>query len=76
MANLPNEHEGVSVLHAGVIVLHAGVIVLHGGVVVLHGGVGVQTQYLLRRAEGQLQKVNGKPEGHGTQTRLEHDSLN
>ena len=56
--------------------LHAGVIVLVGGVVVLHGGVGVLTQYLLRRGEGQLQKVNGKREGHGTQTRLDHDSPN
>ena len=50
------------VQHGGVSVLHAGVIVLVGGVVVLHGGVGVLTQYLLRRGEGQLQKVNGKRE--------------
>ncbi len=34
------------------------------------------TQNLLRREEGQLQKVNGKQEGQGTQTRLDHDSLN
>ena len=55
--------------------LHAGVIVLVGGVVVLHGGVGVLTQYLLRRGEDQLQKVHGKREGRGTQTRLDHDRL-
>ena len=54
------------VQHGGVSVLHAGVIVLVGGVVVLHGGLGVLTQYLLHAAR----------EGHGTQTRLDHDSLN
>ncbi len=74
MTSSSSDH--VLALHAGVRVQHRGVVVLHGGVVVLHVGVGVLTQYLLRRGEGQLQKVNGKGEGHGTQTRLDHDSLN
>ncbi len=79
----PGEEIGVDVvckvgrkLLFQLIVQHGGVSVLHGGVVVLHGGVGVLTHNLLRRGEGHLQKVNGMREGHGTQTRLNHDSLN
>jgi hypothetical protein len=62
--------------HKGGGLQHGGVGALHGGVVVPDVAVGVLTQYFLWRGKGQLQKVNGKLEGHGTQTILDHVRLN